>query len=494
MTDVLFFFQFESISPRKFYGKKPNIFVLLPSDDPNVSNVGLSSSDEEDTENVPPNGQLANNQEWDSGDDRPLATLRLPVVADQLDDDWESEDELPLKNLVPKKKKTIYHYTWVKTDFVHDQTPVEITLEPPPNVSTPLKYFERFFDQDIFDYIAVQTNLYSTLATGSSINTNSYEIKSFVGIEIIMGIVQMPSLEDYWATQTRYPIVAKVMPVKRFKKLRRFIHFQDNNLDTQGDPLFKIRPLLEKVRQNCSKIKPENMFSIDEMMVAYKGSKAESIRQYVPKKPKKWGFKMFVRAGVSGIVYDFLLYTGAKTFDNIEFTDIENSFDLGGKVVLALCKAIETKQDTTVYFDNFFTSLDLLVFLKREFGLSSLGIIRSNGLKGCILENDKSLLRKGRGSLDYKVDNHAGVAVVKRADSKYIKEEKKKIDVECPQIIRQYNTHMGGDAWLLLVYRGDMDTSGYPKHDNLKTFRTSLAFALIKGQKPTKRMSKPAKF
>nr|CAI5820085.1 unnamed protein product [Callosobruchus analis] len=37
-----------------------------------------------------------------------------------------------------------------------------------------------------------------------------------------------------------------------------------------------------------------------------------------------------------------------------------------------------------------------------------------------------------------------------------------------------------------------MDTSGYPKHDNLKTFRTSLAFALIKGQKPTRRMSKPA--
>nr|CAI5820084.1 unnamed protein product [Callosobruchus analis] len=155
------------------------------------------------------------------------------------------------------------------------------------------------------------------------------------------------------------------------------------------------------------------MFSIDEMMVAYKGSKAGSLRQYMPKNPKKWGFKMFVRAGLSGIIYDFLLLTGAKTFDNIEFTDIENSFGLGGKVVLALCKTIEKKQNTTVYFDNFFISLDLLVFLKREFELPSLGTIRSNRLKMCILENDKYLLRKGRGSLDYKVDNHAGVAVVK---------------------------------------------------------------------------------
>nr|CAI5820083.1 unnamed protein product [Callosobruchus analis] len=229
----------------KIIWKKTKYFCAAPPDDLNVSDVGLSSSDEEDIENVPPNGQLTNNQEWDSGDDRALATLRLPVVADQLDDDCESEDELPLTNLILKKKKTMYHYTWVKTDFVHDQTPVETTFEPPPNVSTPLKYFERFFDQDIFDYISVQTNLYSTPATGSSINTNSYEIKSFVGIEIVMGIVQIPPLEDYWAIQTRYPIVADVMPVKRFKKLRRFIHFQDNNLDTQGDPLFKIRPLLK---------------------------------------------------------------------------------------------------------------------------------------------------------------------------------------------------------------------------------------------------------
>lgn len=31
---------------------------------------------------------------------------------------------------------------------------------------------------------------------------------------------------------------------------------------------------------------------------------------YYPMKPNKWGFKMFTRAGVSGIVYDFALYIG----------------------------------------------------------------------------------------------------------------------------------------------------------------------------------------
>lgn len=54
----------------------------------------------------------------------------------------------------------------------------------------------------------------------------------------------------------------------------------------------------------------ENHFSVDEMMVPCKGKKAGSLRQYLPSRPNKWEFKIFVRAGVSGFVYDFMVYTG----------------------------------------------------------------------------------------------------------------------------------------------------------------------------------------
>ena len=37
------------------------------------------------------------------------------------------------------------------------------------------------------------------------------------------------------------------------------------------------------------------------------------LKQYLPNKPHKWGFKMFTRAGVSGIIYDFTLYIGEGT-------------------------------------------------------------------------------------------------------------------------------------------------------------------------------------
>lgn len=49
---------------------------------------------------------------------------------------------------------------------------------------------------------------------------------------------------------------------------------------------------------------------------------------------------MFVLAGVSGIVYDFLLYAGEDTFRVHDLTQEESQFGLGGKVVIALCKSI----------------------------------------------------------------------------------------------------------------------------------------------------------
>lgn len=87
------------------------------------------------------------------------------------------------------------------------------------------------------------------------------------------------------------------------------------------------------------------------MMVPYKGKKAGSRRQYMKNKPKKWGFKLFVRAGIDAMVYDFFPYSDENTFQNVQFSDYENSyFGLGPKVVIALCKTIPNKPLSTVIF------------------------------------------------------------------------------------------------------------------------------------------------
>ncbi|CAK1601971.1 unnamed protein product [Parnassius mnemosyne] len=266
------------------------------------------------------------------------------------------------------------------------------------------------------------------------------------------------------------------MPLKKYQLIRRFIHFADNN-EPSTDRYQKVRPVVESVRQNCLRVaEEEDRFSIDEMTLPYKGKKAGNRRQYNAKKPKKWGFKAFVRSGVSGYVYDFLLYGGDDTFRSIQFSSEEHSLGFGGKVVVVLCQSIK-KRPCFVYFDNYYTSLELVVYLRNELGIFSLGTVKANRLRGCQekLDTDKMLKRKGRGSFSQIVCNRNKVSVVKWLDNKpvtlacsfadayqvskvnrYSKELKTQTNVYCPQVVKFYNMHMGGvdlADMLIALYR-----------------------------------------
>ncbi|XP_072384727.1 uncharacterized protein [Diabrotica undecimpunctata] len=305
-----------------FYRKNrgPQI-VVLPPEDAYVSDVGSSSDEEMDDSDLDPN--------FEPQSLLPHVPTETIEQHQNEDDEYDTDDEIPLSIRISNvkesnqknRKKVGSNYNWVKENFQRNKIPIESEYEAPPNVLTPLQYFQMFWDDSITQYIAEQTCLYSTFTTGTSINTSSFEIITFIGIEILMGIIRMPSFEVYWLINTRYSIIADVMPIKRLKKLRRLIHFQDNSVNANQDRLFKIRYLLERIRSNCNKTVGENQYSIDEKMISYKGTKTGNLRQYLPKKPRKWGFKMFVRAGLPGIVYDFFIYTESSTFDHMVFSE-----------------------------------------------------------------------------------------------------------------------------------------------------------------------------
>lgn len=216
--------------------------------------------------------------------------------------------------------------------------------------------------------------------TGRSIELVEDEFRDFLAIHIIMGVVSMPSYTDYWSLQYRFGLVADLMPLKRYQKIRRYLHFVDNSTDN-SDRYHKIRPIVEKIRANCLAQEVETKFSIDEMMIPYKGTKAGKRRQYMKDKPNKWGFKNFVRAGVSGIIYDFILYGGEDTFRFHNFTEEEMSLGFGAQVVIALCKSIK-KIPAFVFCDNFFSCPELFYILREKYGILGLGTIRQNRLRG----------------------------------------------------------------------------------------------------------------
>lgn len=147
------------------------------------------------------------------------------------------------------------------------------------------------------------------------------ELEILLGIEILMGIVKMPAIEDYWSNNLRFDSIASAMSIKRYRYLKRYLHFCDNTDVNKNDRYHKVAVVMEHVRQQCLKLEEEHSYAIDEMIIPYKGKKAGSRKQYNPKKPHRWGFKFLVRAGTSGMVYDFFAYDGASTFQNVNFTD-----------------------------------------------------------------------------------------------------------------------------------------------------------------------------
>ena len=116
----------------------------------------------------------------------------------------------------------------------------------------------------------------------TSFSTNKDEIMNFLGILLYMGVCELPSLDDYWATETRVPQVANVMSSKQFKYLRSHIHFNDNEFaDESDDRFYKIRPMFNFITQAFQKVPTSTKESIDEVMVGYKGTRAGNLRQYI---------------------------------------------------------------------------------------------------------------------------------------------------------------------------------------------------------------------
>ncbi|KAF3834757.1 hypothetical protein F7725_027315 [Dissostichus mawsoni] len=140
-----------------------------------------------------------------------------------------------------------------------------------------------------------------------------------------------------------------------------------------ADKLFRIRPVLEALEETFrTAVDPEEFQSIDEQMIPFKGRL--SIKQYIPKKPKPWGVKVWVRAGSSGYMYRFEVYQGAAVRGQI------SQLGMAADVVIRLCDDIQQKNHK-VFFDNFFTTIPLLLVLKSQ-GICGTGTCRRNRLHG----------------------------------------------------------------------------------------------------------------
>ena len=323
------------------------------------------------------------------------------------------------------------------------------------------------FSDDLLDEIVYQTNLYDRQQNvNTTFKLEKHELMVFIGIVLYMGVNTLPSIEDYWGTYTRVAQVADSMSSKRFRLIRSLLHFNNNeNLPGSSDRFFKIRLLFASLTKQFLQVKETPTQSIDEVMVSYKGTRAGNLRQYIQTKPDKWGFKLFCRASIDGFIHDILMYQGETTFacHHYKLSSEESELLSSTKCVLVLAKTLKTLNQSAIYADNYFTSIQIVEHLKENLGCWYVGTARVNRVGQAPLISSKDLDKKTvpRGHYDYCSTNgilalrwknnrnvtvltsDAGVEPLAKV-KRYDRSAKKKVEVTCPNVIKQYNGKMGG--------------------------------------------------
>ena len=91
-------------------------------------------------------------------------------------------------------------------------------------------------------------------------------------------------------------------------------------------------PVISSLKESFKAVYyPNSQLSVDEAMIPFKGR--SSMKQYLPLKPVKRGFKVWAMAdALNGYQYDFNVYTGATG---------ERKVALGEKVVLTLSESVK---------------------------------------------------------------------------------------------------------------------------------------------------------
>ena len=149
--------------------------------------------------------------------------------------------------------------------------------------------------------------------SGKCIDTNAQEIERFIGIQMLISIMSLPSYELYWLKDLRVDCIATVMSLKWYGLMRCYLH-ANSNTENKDDSsrLFKAEPVVHALGKNCLSVVQEHYQLINKQMVPSK-IKGSGVHQYLPKQIYKWGFKNFVRTGASGIIYDFFIYAVRKS-------------------------------------------------------------------------------------------------------------------------------------------------------------------------------------
>ena len=375
------------------------------------------------------------------------------------DDDETLSDLIPLKQL--KNTQYTNKYWRIKDDFQFPEREwqridrYEAELEK-LNKRPLLKRYFDYFPTDFLQKMAELTGR-KAVESGSEICMTLPILLRFIAVTIRMNVYRLPSLKHYFSDAIGDLGAKKCLDRNTFFKIRRNIKcVWDSDIDANSrsrDPLWKVRPIMEKVRKCMEQIPcPPDSICVDEQIIPFTGGMPNKV--VIKTKPHPVGLKLYCSATPSGTILNFLAYCGSKTFDE-EYAGKPQ----GESAVLKLCDKVP--KGCTVYLDRFFTGLGVVERL-MEHGLFVTGTIQKNrlpkNLKDKILGEDAE-----RGESRVLINQSETMALTCWKDSKvvlllssreskypegkckrWVKGQKSKKTFPQPNSVMKYNENMGG--------------------------------------------------
>lgn len=369
---------------------------------------------------------------------------------------------------VPKKIQC----TWKKKNISlsDEEKRFKGSLDYPPEImdlDTPFQFFKFFYTDQLMQQIVDETVRYSIQKNPDRpLCFTLNDLSKYMGICYMTSVTHNDNIRDFWGDTIGNSLVQETMSANDFEKIRANLHFNNNeNQVPKGQPghdqLFKIRPLMDALLLASASVPMTEGLAVDEQMCATKIK--HHLRQYMQNKPHKWGYKLFVLCSTAGFAYDFEIYSGQE---NTEENRLPDEPDLGASanVVVRLSRKIPKNVQHKLYFDNYYTSVPLMVYLYQQ-GILSLGTVRRNRIPNCKLKSEAEVKKLPRGTSEEVVARIDGVDVssVIWKDNRcvhflstftgkepeltvrrYERKTKTHVQINCPEVVKFYNEHMGG--------------------------------------------------
>ena len=239
-----------------------------------------------------------------------------------------------------------------------------------------------------------------------------------------------------------------------------------------SDRLWKTGNLFEILKKKFSKFySPSKHVAVNEVIVKYKGRVI--FRQYVPKKHKRFGIKIYKLCDETGYTYDMTVYLGKDRQRTAQHLTATHA------TVLELTKKTQGRGHK-LYMDNYVSSPDLFDYLATK-QIYCCGTVRPNrkgmpqDLGPKIMTRDDLQVRT-RGELtailwrdkrDVRILTNIHEAP---AEGDFCDNNGKAIK---PQIVADYNRHMG------YVDKGDRMTNSYSINRRTWKWTKKLFFHLL---------------